>query len=350
MVVLFIDFFPFIGWWCHGHKTAGTVSRQRGSNVVKSLHRSLVLGRTPQLTHSFGMVGLTKATRAIQRRLHVLFKEKHRQDIRKVSYRTSTGSTILDNVLDFCLNHQMNQSYHDVHVDLTWQLARRQTSLTLQRNARIATEFPANSVLQTLPEPTKSTHITSDFFEPFPFLFGLNDCTFFDKLVIIRLTFRRRCIIPLSSLVMLGSSQQRLGGNCVRLVVVTTMMFCFLSRPTSNLGLVRAFSTTSSTIASAGARTTATSRLNRRSKVPDVLVRLQAPQQNSYRLRSTTTATTVASVDEDLDAALDDILGNPYDEDDLLAALSSKPFAEPAVHMERSKPIPKTLVEKVRWK
>jgi hypothetical protein len=76
---------------------------------------------------------------------------------------------------------------------------------------------------------------------------------------------------------------------------------------------------------------------------------LQAPQQNSYRLRSTTTSTTVASVAEDLDAALDDILGNPYEEDDLLAALSSsKSFAEPMVHMERSKPIPRKLVEKVR--
>lgn len=57
-----------------------------------------------------------------------------------------------------------------------------------------------------------------------------------------------------------------------------------------------------------------------------------------------------ASVEEDLDAALDDILGDTFDETESsngVAEQAANGNVEPGTHIEGSKPIPKTLVEKV---
>ena len=70
------------------------------------------------------------------------------------------------------------------------------------------------------------------------------------------------------------------------------------------------------------------------------------------RSKSSTTSRGAASIDEDLDAALDELLGSSADEEETLS-VATKPAAKAhddklmVNHIEGSKPVPQALVEEV---
>lgn len=69
--------------------------------------------------------------------------------------------------------------------------------------------------------------------------------------------------------------------------------------------------------------------------------RRAAARPVTFRYAQTFTTRAEASVEEDLDTALDDILGDAFTEADSNGAVDT------GTHIEGSHPIPKTLVEKV---
>ena len=141
-----------------------------------------------------------------------------------------------------------------------------------------------------------------------------------------------------------ASSYNRCWDVCVIFVSITmlssSMNLISSKSTTCRRFLVQAFTTPRRTVA----RTTISAASTRISSTPAV--------SNSHFLyRTLTTSRGVANIDEDLDAALDELLGSPFDEEDayVKTATTKRNGDKLAVnHIEGSKPVPQNLVEEVR--